>query len=103
MVSYSSCPAQHTTMHGKGGKKAVQQRSLLHKDTEEIMTQNSLDAAGARLGDIAGPELAHIEMAARGPKKYYAVHRGLSAQDARPHLTGRPTRGATLRQPHGLT
>src|SRR5258706_14031492 len=67
------------------------------------MTPNSLDAAAALLVDIAGPEPVHIEMAARGPKKYYAVHRALSERDARAHLAGRSTRGATLRHPQGLT
>src|SRR5260221_3285091 len=36
-------------------------------------------------------------------KKYYDVHRALSAQDVCAHLAGRSTRGATLRHPHGLT
>ena len=67
------------------------------------MTQNSLDAAAALLVDIAGPEPTQIEMAARGPKKYYDVHYALSERDARAHLAGRSTRGATLRHPHGLT
>src|SRR2546423_2825870 len=68
-----------------------------------MMTQNTLDTAAALLVDIAGPEPVHIEMAARGPKKYYEVHRALSAQDARAHLAGCSTRGATLRHPQGLT
>src|SRR5260221_13306207 len=52
--------------------------------------------------EIAGPEPVQIEMAARGPKKYYELHRRLSEQDARAHLAGRSTRGATLRYPGGM-
>lgn len=62
-----------------------------------------LDAAAALLVEIAGPEPVQIEMSARGPKKYYDVHRSLSHQDARAHLAGRSTRGATLRHPDGMT
>ncbi len=65
--------------------------------------QTDLDAAAALLLEMAGPEPVHIEMSARGPKKYYAVHRPLSEQDARAHLAGRTTRGATLRHPGGMT
>jgi hypothetical protein len=60
-------------------------------------------AAEQLLVDIAGPEPVHIEMSARGPKKYYDVHRRLSNQDARAHLAGRTTRGATLRHPGDMT
>jgi hypothetical protein len=59
-------------------------------------------AAVQLLVEIAGPEPVHIEMSARGPKKYYDVHRRLSEQDARAHLAGRTTRGATLRHPGGM-
>jgi hypothetical protein len=52
---------------------------------------------------IAGPEPVHIEMSARGPKKYYEVHRPLDERDARAHLLGYRTKGATLRYPDGRT
>ncbi len=67
------------------------------------MTHPSFDAAVALLVEIAGPEPVHIEMSARGPKKYYDVHRPLTERDARAHLAGRSTRGATLRYPGGMT
>jgi hypothetical protein len=60
-------------------------------------------AAAQLLVEIAGPEPVHIEMSARGPKKYYDVHRRLGEQDARAHLAGRTTRGAMLRHPGGMT
>ena len=55
------------------------------------------------LVDIAGPEPVHIEMSARGPKKYYDVRRRLDERDARAHLAGYRTKGATLRYPDGRT
>ncbi|HEV2579606.1 MAG TPA: hypothetical protein VGT44_02040, partial [Ktedonobacteraceae bacterium] len=67
------------------------------------MKQSALDAAAALLVEIAGPEPVHIEMSSRGPKKYYDVHRALNEQDARAHLAGRVTKGATLRHPAGMT
>ena len=45
----------------------------------------------------------HIEMSARGPKKYYEVHRRFDERDARAHLAGERTKGATLRYPDGKT
>ena len=57
----------------------------------------------ALLLEIAGPEPVHIEMSARGPKKYYDVKRVLVERDAHAHLTGRATKGATLRHPGGMT
>jgi hypothetical protein len=62
-----------------------------------------LTAAATLLVEIAGPEPVHIEMSARGPKKYYDVKRWLTERDARAHLAGRSTRGATLRHPGGMT
>ncbi len=67
------------------------------------MRSTFLDEAAALLVEIAGPEPVHIEMSARGPKKYYDVHRVFTEQDARAHLLGRTTRGATLRHPVGMT
>lgn len=67
------------------------------------MSDTQLAAAAALLVEIAGPEPVQIEMAARGPKKYYELHHRLSEQDARAHLAGRSTRGATLRYPGGMT
>ena len=67
------------------------------------MSVTSLDTAVVLLVEIAGPEPVHIEMAARGPKKYYDVKRALTEQDARAHLAGRKTCGATLRHPGGMT
>ena len=61
-----------------------------------------LEAAAALLAEMAGPEAVHIEMSARGPKKYYDVHRAFTEQDARTHLSGHSTRGATLRHPGGM-
>ena len=40
-------------------------------------SHNVLTEAVRLLVDIAGPEPVHIEMSARGPKKYYDVHRRL--------------------------
>ena len=51
------------------------------------------------LVDIAGPEPVHIEMSARGPRKYYDVHRRFDERDARAHLHGYRTKGATLWYP----
>jgi hypothetical protein len=45
----------------------------------------------------------HIEMSARGPKKYYEVHRRFDERDALAHLQGDRTKGATLRYPEGKT
>src|SRR5258706_4194501 len=64
---------------------------------------NNLEGAARLLVDIAGSEPVHIEMSARGPRKYYDVHRALNERDARAHRAGRSTRGATLRHPQGMT
>jgi hypothetical protein len=61
-----------------------------------------LAAAANLLVAIAGPEPVHIEMSAHGPKKYYDVHRALCAGDARAHLLGWKTKGATLRHPDDM-
>ena len=42
-------------------------------------------------------------MSARGPKKYYEVHRRFDERDAHAHLAGDRTKGATLRYPEGKT
>ena len=66
--------------------------------------QATILAAAARLlVDIAGPEPVHIEMSARGPKKYYDVHRPLTERDTRAHLQGWKTTGACLHHPDGMT
>jgi hypothetical protein len=62
-----------------------------------------LVSAAQLLVDIAGPEPVHIEMSARGPKKYYDVHWPLDERDARAHLLGYRTKGATLRHLDGRT
>ena len=49
---------------------------------------DSFTIAAQLLVAIAGPEPVHIEMSARGPKKYYEVHRRFDERDARAHLTG---------------
>jgi transcription initiation factor TFIIIB Brf1 subunit/transcription initiation factor TFIIB len=67
-------------------------------DLSDMMT-----AAAKLLVEIAGPEPVHIEMSSHGPKKYYDVHRAISEQDTRAHLTGRKTKGACLRHPGGMT
>lgn len=59
------------------------------------------EAAARLLLDIAGPAPQHIEMSARGPKKYYTVTRILSLEDAREHLSGRRTRGALCSRTDG--
>ncbi len=66
-------------------------------------SHNCITTAARLLVDIAGPESVHIEMSARGPKKYYEVHRELCERDARAHLLGWKTKGATLRHPDGMT
>jgi hypothetical protein len=65
---------------------------------------NDLLAEAAKLlVDIAGQEPSHIEMSARGPKKYYDVQRVFDERDGRAHLLGYRTKGATLRHPGGMT
>jgi hypothetical protein len=62
-----------------------------------------LASAAKLLVEIAGPDPFHIEMSACGPKKYYEVHRRLDERDARAHLLGYRTKGATLQHPDGRT
>jgi hypothetical protein len=62
-----------------------------------------LTEAARLLVDIAGPEPVHIEMSARGPKKYYDVRRMFDERDGCAHLLGHRTKGATLRYPGGMT
>jgi hypothetical protein len=66
-------------------------------------TTKEMTLVARLLVEIAGPEPVHIEMSVRGPKKYYEVHRPLDEQDARAHLAGYRTKGATLRYPDGRT
>ena len=61
---------------------------------------DTLEAAAALLVEMAGPEPVHIEMSARGPKKYYEVKRWLTERDARAHLAGRSTRAAPMGHTH---
>ena len=63
----------------------------------------NLVAAARLLVAIAGPLPVHIEMSARGPKKYYEVQRAFVERDGRLHLAGWRTKGATLRYPNGMT
>jgi hypothetical protein len=64
---------------------------------------DDLVAAARLLVAIAGPLPVHIEMSARGPKKYYEVQRAFAERDGRLHLAGWRTKGATLRYPDGMT
>ena len=66
-------------------------------------SHNVLTEAVRLLVDIAGTEPVHIEMSARGPKKYYDVRRMFDERDGRAHLLGYRTKGATLRHPGGMT
>ncbi|HEY6410501.1 MAG TPA: hypothetical protein VIY29_23880, partial [Ktedonobacteraceae bacterium] len=66
-------------------------------------SHDALAEAVRLLVDIAGPEPVHIEMSARGPKKYYDVHRRFDERDGRAHLLGWHTKGAILRHPDGMT
>jgi hypothetical protein len=66
-------------------------------------SHNLLADAARLLVDIAGPESVHIEMSARGPNKYYGVHRAFDERDGRAHLLGWRTKGATLKHPGGMT
>jgi hypothetical protein len=68
-----------------------------------VQRSDSFTIAAQLLVAIAGPEPVHIEMSARGPKKYYDVHRRFDERDARAHLAGYRTKGATLRYPGGKT
>ncbi len=68
-----------------------------------VQRADSFTIAAQLLVAIAGPEPVHIEMSARGPKKYYEVHRRFDERDARAHLAGDRTKGATLRSPEGKT
>ncbi len=67
------------------------------------MREDDMNAAARLLVAIAGPWPAHIEMSARGPKKYYEVHRPFDERDGRLHLAGWKTKGAALRYPDGMT
>jgi hypothetical protein len=64
---------------------------------------DDLRAAARLLVAIAGPMPVHIEMSARGPKKYYDVHRPFAERDGRLHLQGWKTKGASLSYPDGMT
>src|ERR1700730_13096375 len=66
-----------------------------------IGNTDDFNEAAHLLLDIAGPAPQHIEMSARGPKKYYTVARALSLDDAREHLSGRRTSGALCSRPDG--
>src|SRR5215471_12038150 len=66
-------------------------------------SHNVLTEAVRLLVDIAGTEPVHIEMSARGPKKYYEVHRAFDERDGRAHLLRWRTKGATLKHPGGMT
>ncbi len=77
--------------------------AALFERSPDTRSAQLLTDAAALLVEMAGPEPVHIEMSARGPKKYYDVHRSLTERDARAHLAGRSTRGATLRHPGGMT
>ena len=65
-------------------------------------SHDALAEAVRLLVEIAGPEPVHIEMSARGPKKYYDMHRRFDERDGRAHLLGWHTKGATLRHPGGM-
>ena len=66
------------------------------------MREDDMNAARLLVA-IAGPWPAHIEMSARGPKKYYEVHRPFDERDGRLHLLGWRTKGAALCYPDGMT
>ena len=68
-----------------------------------VQRSDAFANAAKLLVEIAGPEPVHIEMSARGPKKYYDVHRPLNERDARAHLLGYRTKGGTLHYPDGRT
>ena len=68
-----------------------------------VQRADSFTIAAQLLVAVAGPEPVHIEMSARGPKKYYDVHRRFYERDAHAHLAGDRTKGATLRYPDGKT
>jgi hypothetical protein len=77
-----------------------------NEDHLQVHTSTQADvlaAAAMLLVEIAGPKPVHIEMSARGPKKYYDVHRPLTVRDTRAHLQGWKTTGACLRHPDGMT
>src|SRR5260370_31204651 len=63
----------------------------------------TVERAAHLLVAIAGPTPVHIEMSARGPKKYYDVHRPFDERDGRLHLSGWKTKGALLYYPDGMT
>jgi hypothetical protein len=73
--------------------------------TNDMFTGNAADfeAAALLLLDIAGPAPSHIEMSARGLKKYSTVARPLTLDDARDHLSGRRTCRALCSRPDGET
>jgi hypothetical protein len=68
-----------------------------------MQRSDTLTRAIQLLIDISGTEPVHIEMSARGPRKYYDVHRRFDERDAHAHLLGSRTKGATLRYPDGRT
>jgi hypothetical protein len=71
--------------------------------SKQVPQADSFANAAKLLVAIAGPAPVHIEMSARGPKKYYDVHRPFNERDARAHLLGYRTKGATLLHPDGKT
>src|SRR5260221_10315995 len=60
---------------------------------QQLNQVDLIKAAAQLLVEIAGPAPVHIEMSARGPKKYYDVHRPLEAKDACAHLQSWKTKG----------
>jgi len=81
-----------------------QTRAPDQQGQEQQLNQADLMKAAAQLlVEIAGPAPVHIEMSARGPKKYYDVHRPLESQDARAHLQGWKTKGGLIHRPDSMT
>lgn len=85
--------------HNDGQAGALDQRDQVQQPAET----DPMAAAAQLLVEIAGPAPVHIEMSARGLKKYYEVHQPLMMKDARDHLTGRKTKGGLIRRPGGMT
>jgi TOTE conflict system, Archaeo-Eukaryotic Primase domain len=105
-VDNSAPPQQEpaTPLVGDGVNHDEQHQAPEGLYTKETLSQAEILAHAAELlVEIAGSEPVHIEMSARGPKKYYEVKRALTQQDARAHLGGWKTKGAYVRRPNGMT
>lgn len=100
-------PGEQGTPNGEVKEQEPISPPMLPADADPGQAQDNpaelMQDAAALLVEIAGPEPVHIEMASRGPAKYYEVKQAFGLQDASNHLAGKKTKGAMLRRPDGKT